>query len=604
MFVLSLNIKKIEMKFLKNILAAFIGVGAFFGLLFLLIMVITAIASSTSNGNIIVKKDTILKIHLDEPLKDYGGQFAVEKVNYTYEKHNGLNGLLKAIEYAKTDDKIAAISIESKSTQAGWSQLQALRKQLLDFKDSGKKIYAYSDGFSQKDYYLSTVADSIYLNPVAQVELKGLSTEILYFKEIQEKTGVKMEVIRHGKYKSAVEPFLADTMSEANQEQITALINSLWSTIRADIAKDRNLDTATINTIADSLNGRTAKRALTNQLVDALGYYDQYSKALMIATGKEISDTQKQPHTISLHEYATSVGNKKSKKYKADKIAVVYAQGDIMYTDGDENTIGPKTIIKALQEARKNDKVKAIVFRVNSPGGSALASELIWREVARTKAIKPVIVSMGDLAASGGYYIACNSDYIVAEPNTITGSIGVFGVLPNFKKLADNIGINAEQVSTNAQSIGYSPFEPLSNDFKNVMTESIENIYDTFVTHVAEGRKMTYEKADSLGQGRVWTGKDALQNGLVDELGGLQLAIQRAAEKVEITDYSIKNYPVYAQDFEQLLNTLGEFPFIASKTTVLKEALGAQNYELFQTIKELSLQKGVQVRMPYTLNIH
>ena len=246
---------------------------------------------------------------------------------------------------------------------------------------------------------------------------------------------------------------------------------------------------------------------------------------------------------------------------------------------------------------------KRQVLRVNSPGGSALASELIWREVELTKAIKPVIVSMGNLAASGGYYIACNADLIVAEPNTITGSIGVFGAIPNFKKLADNIGINAEQVTTNAQSEGYSPFEPISDSFKNVITESIENIYSTFVQHVADGRGMTFAAVDSIAQGRVWTGTDALKNGLVDELGGLDVAIQRAAEKAEITDYATKEYPVYKKDIKELLSKLGGLPFLDSRATILKEELGAENYELLQTIKELSQNKGVQVRLPYKIAI-
>ncbi len=588
------------MKFLQNTLAAFFGIAIFFGVLFMLGIGIAAIAAGGTNNSITVKNNSILKIHLDQPLKDYGGKFEIVDFGQAYQEHNGLSSLLYAIEQAKNDDKITAISIESKGARAGLAQLKALRDQLADFKTSGKKIFAYSDAFSQKDYYISSVADTVFINPAGELEFKGLSSEILYYKELQEKTGVKMEVIRHGKYKSAVEPFLANTMSEANREQITALITSVWNNMLNDIATDRQLDTTTLNRIADSLNARTPKLAMTHKLVDQIGYYDQYTQALLSATAQE---TDIDPEYITLQEYATSKGEQKPTHYKKDKIAVIYAQGDIMYADGDENIIGPKTIISSLKKARKDDKVKAIVLRVNSPGGSALASELIWRELELTKAIKPVIVSMGNLAASGGYYIACNADLIVAEPNTITGSIGVFGALPNFKKLADNIGINAEQVKTNAQSTGYSPFEPISDSYKNTATESIENIYTTFVQHVADGRGMTFEAVDSIAQGRVWTGTDALKNGLVDELGGLELAIQRAAEKVTLTDYATKEYPVYKKDIKELISRLGGLPFLDSKATILKEELGSETYELLQTIRELSQNKGIQVRLPYKLDI-
>ncbi len=588
------------MKFLKNILAAFLGIAIFFGALFLLFIGIAAIFGSGNDSKIVVKNDSILKIHLDQPLKDYGGKFEFVDFGQAYQEYNGLSSLLYAIEQAKNDPNISAISIESKGANAGLAQLKALRDQLADFKTSGKKVYAYSDYFSQKDYYISSVADHIMMNPVGELEFKGLSSEILYYKKLQEKTGIKMEVIRHGKYKSAVEPFLADKMSDANREQIGALITSIWDNMLEDIATDRQLDNTTLNSIADSLNARNPELAVANKLVDQIGYYDQYTEALLAASGQE---TDAEPEYITLQEYATSVGEQKPTHYKKDKVAVVYAQGDIMYTEGDENVIGPKIIIESLKKAREDDKIKAIVLRVNSPGGSALASELIWREVELTKAIKPVIVSMGNLAASGGYYIACNADLIVAEPNTITGSIGVFGAIPNFKKLADNMGINAEQVTTNAQSEGYSPFEPISDSFKNVITESIENIYSTFVQHVADGRGMTFAAVDSIAQGRVWTGTDALKNGLVDELGGLDVAIQRAAEKAAITDYATKEYPVYKKDIKELLSKLGGLPFLDSRATILKEELGAENYELLQTIKELSQNKGVQVRLPYKIAI-
>ena len=588
------------MQFLKNILAAFIGICIFFGGLFLLLIAIAAIAGGSTKTDTKVKNNSILKIHLDQPFQDYGGRFEITDFNHSYQEYNGLNNFLYAIEQAKTDDHIKAISIETTNIQAGMAQIKALRNQLVDFKTSGKKIYAYGDVFTQKDYYLSSIADSIYINPVGELDFKGLASEVLFFKELQEKSGIKMEVIRHGKYKSAVEPFLSDKMSPANREQITALLTSIWSTMVSDIATDRQISNSDLNAIADSLGARFPKMALANKLVDQVAYYDQYTKNLVQASKLDVSE---KPEEITLLDYAIKVGESRKIPYKTDKIAVVYAQGDIMYTDGDENTIGPKTIIEALTKARENDKVKAIVLRVNSPGGSALASELIWREVELTKAIKPVIVSMGNLAASGGYYIACNADHIIAEPSTITGSIGVFGVLPNFTKLADKIGINAEQVVTNKRATGYSPFEPLSEDIEAFYTESIEEIYNTFVQHVADGRGMNYAEVDSIAQGRVWTGTDALQNGLVDELGGLELAITRAAEKAETDNYAVKEYPVYKKDFQAIFNKLSGLPFMKTKEKIIQEEIGEANYTVWKSIKELSTKKGVQARIPYNLVI-
>ena len=348
-------------------------------------------------------------------------------------KVTGLNTLLEAIENAKNDEKISGISIETKSLQGGISQLTAIRSALEDFKTSGKFVMAYADAYGQKEYYLSSVADSLFLSPIGQIDFKGLASEILFFKDFQDNYGVKMEVIRHGKYKSAVEPFLENKMSKANRMQIQSLLQSLWATLVQDISLSRGLSLEVLNEIADLSKGRAADMAVENKLADAALYRDAYDEKL-----KALAQTETL-NSLNLMDYIQSRSGRVFNP-ATERIAVVYAQGDIQYGKGDENYIGQELMVKALEQACNDEKVKAVVLRVNSPGGSALASDLIWRAMELTKAEKPLVVSMGDLAASGGYYIACNADKIVAEPTTITGSIGVFGMLPNVSQLTDKMG--------------------------------------------------------------------------------------------------------------------------------------------------------------------
>jgi protease-4 len=504
---------------------------------------------------------------------------------------------MSAIENAKTDDNIKGISINTLYINAGVAQTQAIRNKLVEFKESGKFIVAYADYFTQKNYYLSSVADSIYVNPVGGTDFRGLSSEVLYYKDFQDKYGVKMEIIRHGKYKSAVEPFLADKMSDANREQITSFLSSIWSEMVIDIAESRNKTTDEVNAIADELLVRTPELAIENNMLDGQLYFDEYESKL-----KNLAaiDSTSKLNTVTLQDYISS-GKGRIKSTATDKIAVLYAQGNIMYGKGDQNYIGQEKVIDALKKIRKDDKIKAVVLRVNSPGGSALASDLIWRELELTKKEKPLVVSMGNLAASGGYYIACNADSIVAEPTTITGSIGVFGMIPNMNELAGRIGINAEQVGTNKQSVSYSPFEPMSDDFYKVTKEGVEDIYATFVDRVAKGRNMTNAQVDSIAQGRVWTGVEALENGLVDKLGSLDDAIKIAANLAEIETYRTTNYPRFKVDFEDAFN-----PFslsVKAKENLLKEELGLENYNIYKSMKQFIDVKGIQARMPFVLEI-
>jgi protease-4 len=406
-----------------------------------------------------------------------------------------------------------------------------------------------------------------------------------------------MEVIRHGKYKSAVEPFLSNKMSEANREQTEGFLNSIWGELVDDIAESRNKTKLEINAIADDLLARNPDLALESQMITNKLFRDEYNKVLKDLSG--IYNDGKL-NKIKLKDYISS-GKGRIRSTSKNRIAVIYAQGDIRYGKGDEDYIGQELIIKALRKARSSSNVKAIVFRVNSPGGSALASDLIWREVELTKEEKPVVVSMGDMAASGGYYISCGADKIIAEPTTITGSIGVFGLLLNFSDFSNRIGINSEQIGTNKQSIGYTPFEPITDEFYTVTKEGVETVYTTFVNRVAKGRDMTFEEVDGIAQGRVWTGKEALENGLIDELGNLEDAIRLAAEMANVENYRVRNYPEYEKDFANMFKSSS---FIhAKKESLLKEELGVTNYNIYSSLKELYQFKGIQARLPYQIEI-
>ncbi|CAA0180167.1 signal peptide peptidase SppA [Tenacibaculum maritimum] len=582
------------MNFLRNLIAAIIG---FFIAIFLLLLVFIGIAAAFGNEEItLVKPNSVLNLDLSIPIKDYApveNNPFVEAFDLADEKL-GLNRIITAIENAKTDDHIKGITIQTSFVNAGIAQTQAIRDKIAAFKESGKFVYAYNNVYNQKNYYLSSVADSLFLNPIGAIDFKGLTTEILYYKDFEDKYGIKMEVIRHGKYKSAVEPYLSNKMSEANREQTTSFLQSIWSEILEDISESRKIPIPTLNNIATNSLGRDADKAMSNQLIDAAIYEDEFDAKVKIASRTA------EINMISINDYIKAGKGRKVVK-TSNKIAVIYAQGQIIYGKGSEEMIGQDMINKALKKAREDHSIKAIVLRVNSPGGSALASELIWRALELTKKEKPLVVSMGNLAASGGYYIACNANKIIAEPTTITGSIGVFGAVPNVHQLAENIGINAEQVSTN-KSAYYSPFEPISKQFYEVTKEGVENIYKTFVNRVAAGRNMTFEEVDNVAQGRVWTGKEAVNLGLVDQLGSLEDAIQVAAELAEIDSYRIRNYPNYKKDLKEALK-LSPFAKV-TKEEVLQEALGEESYRLYKNVKDMKKLKGIQARLPFIFQIN
>lgn len=586
------------MKFLGNVLATIVGLFVFCMIFFFGIMLIGAIAGSDSE-TVNVKSNSIIELDLSQIQHDYAGKVKYDDMPFLNDKdkHNGLSDVLNAIENAKKDDDIKGISILNNQSGLGLAQTKALRDKLIEFKKSGKFIYSYADVYTQKNYYLNSVANAIYLNPIGEIDFKGLSTEIMFFKDFQDKSGLKMEVIRHGKYKSAVEPFLDNKMSEANREQTQELLNSLWKSVVSEIAVARKVSITHLNEIADGLLARTPQMALNEKLIDRIAYEDVYHddirKALKVKKDEDYN-------TVSIEDYAEKVATTSRDNDSKDKIAIIYAQGEIMSGEGDVDVIGEGSMRRSLQEARKDKNVKAIVLRINSPGGNALTSELIWREIEITKKAKPVVVSMGNYAASGGYYIACNANAIYAEANTITGSIGVFGMLPNFTQAANKIGLNVEQVKTNKNAADYSLFKPLDDTQRAFIQEGVEHIYSTFVNRVAAGRKMSFAQVDAIGQGRVWTGEDALKIGLVDKIGGMDEAIKKAASLAKITKYRTQDFPEYEKSFDDILAKIG---LAQSKENMIKEQIGTENYMILQRIKKLQQLRGVQAIMPYELEI-
>jgi protease-4 len=593
------------MQFLKNVLSTIVGLFLFCFIFFFFIMIIGVVAAGSAGGGdkdvVEVLDNSVIELDLSKVSRDYGGNFVyTDFAMLNNEPKDGFIDVLNAIEAAKKDDRIKGITITNGKSALGMAQSKSLRDKLEEFKKSKKFVVSYADSYTQGEYYLNSVSDTVYLNPVGDFEFKGLSSEVMFYKDLQEKTGITMEVIRHGKYKSAVEPFLANEMSPANREQISQLLNSVWSTISADISKSRNIPLDSLNSIAENLSARTPDMAKAKNLIDKVGYEDEYrngiKKALNVKKDEEYN-------TVDILDYVKANTINDLMNSATDKIAIIYAQGEIASGEGDVAIIGEGSLRKALHEAIEDATVKSIVLRVDSPGGNALTSDLIWREVELAKKKKPVVVSMGNYAASGGYYIACNASRIFAEPTTITGSIGVFGVLPNFTKLSNNMGIHTEEVSTHSNAGGYSVFMPLKDNTRAVIQQGVEHIYSTFVNRVATGRKMTPAAVDSIAQGRVWTGSDALKNGLVDEIGGLDAAIKYAAKLGKTTSYSTQNYPQYERTIDKYLSGLTGIPFAKTKEQFIKEEVGRENYEMIERIRRVTQKRGIQAMMPFEINI-
>lgn len=505
----------------------------------------------------------------------------------------GLNDIIANLKKAKNDKDIKGIFLEVSEPTAGFATIEEIRNALLDFKSSGKFIYAYSEVYSQKAYYLASTANKVYLNPQGGMEVKGLSSQIMFYKNMLDKFNIEVQIFRHGKFKSAIEPFMLDKMSDANRAQVETYLGALWNQMTLGISKARNVSVADINAMADNLSIRNPEDALNNKLVDELKYEDEVFDAIKKTINIKEND---KIHFVSLDDYSHAPDHI---KFSKNKIAIIYAVGEIVSGKSDDSKMGSESIVKAIRQARLDTNIKAIVFRVNSPGGSALASDVMWREVTLAKKAKPFIVSMGDVAASGGYYISCAADRIFAQPNTITGSIGVFGMLPNAQKaLSEKLGITIDTVNTNKHSDVGTILRGVTTEEHAYVQQSVEHIYDIFITKVAEGRKMQKNNVDSIGQGRVWSGSDAIKINLVDELGGINEAIAYAAKQAKLTEYKIIDLPKQKDPIEELLgNGKDEL-----ETRAMKANLGAQ-YIYLKQLKNVLQLKGVQARLPYEMII-
>lgn len=587
------------MNFLKSFFASILGTLTALGLFFvILLLFVSGIASiiNAPSGLTSVKQNSVLDLNLNYPVVDRAPNFdEFQRFLGLEDEVLGLPDILSAIDKAKDNSSIKGIRLRTDFISAGWAQTRSIRNALNRFKESGKFIYAYGDLYTQKGYYLASVSDSIFLNPVGILEFKGLASEVLYYKDFQEEYGVKMEVIRHGKYKSAVEPYLENEMSADNRYQIKTLLNDIWETVREEIGEARNLKSKTIDDIINNQRLVVPEDGVNETLIDALVYEDDFDER--IKTALEISSSQK-TNLASIRQL-----NNASSTYNTDikdRIAVVFARGPIMYGEGTENMIAQGVFVETLQELADDDWIKAIVLRVESPGGNALTSDLLWRAIENLKSKKPVFVSMGNVAASGGYYIAAGADQIYADPLSITGSIGVFASLPNIHGMTKKLGINAQTVETHQNALGYSFFQPLSETFKQRTIKSIENTYNTFKQRVIDGRGLTSAEVESIAQGRVWSGKQALNVGLVDHLGGLQDAIMAAAKTANIENYNIVNYPKFEEDLESVLS--GALPSIESKLTWMQWVPKNLRQQLQHTDPKNPLL-SVQMLIPFDLSI-
>jgi protease-4 len=564
-----------------------------------LFVIIGLIASSGGSEEIKLSEAHILKLELSGTIQDRVSEMSFPPLAELMGNSGaaiGLNDLLSNITKAKNDPNITGIYLEMGYLNAGFATIEEIRNALLDFKESGKFISSYSEYYSQRAYYLASVANTICIYPEGAIELKGLNSTVMFYTDALKKIGIEPQIIRHGKFKSAVEPYMLTEMSEANREQVETFMGSIWDQFLLNVSKDRNISKEALNTIIDNFDIKTPRDAKELGLVDELFYRDQIQNHLtQLMEYAKFEDLK-----FITHAKYKRVKNENARtKFKKDKIAVIYAQGAIESGEGNETTIGSERISKAIRKARLDDKVKAIVLRVNSPGGSALASDVIWREMSLAKAVKTVVVSMGDVAASGGYYIACDADKIYASPNTITGSIGVFGIMMSFEEFfTDKLGLTFDQVKTNKFADLGSMNRPLTKEEYSIIHAGVVEVYNTFTSKVALGRKMSQDSVDAIGQGRVWSGINAMDINLIDAYGGLQEAIKGAAELAEMQDYRLLELPEQKDPFQQILEELE----IGFSNSIMKYNLGDE-YKYYKTLNDIKNLKGIQARMPYQFTI-
>ena len=572
---------------LANIIVGILGILMFLGM----IASLEKMSSTTSSGS--VKDNSVLLLNLDSSIEERAVEMPFDFGPYA-DQSVGLDNILAAIKAAAGDSKIKGIYLKSSTVSASPATVKAIRDAVMEFKKSGKFVYAYSDVYTQNGYYMATAADKVLLNPTGDLTLKGYAFQLMFYKNLLDKLDVDVQIFRHGQFKSAVEPYFLDKMSEANREQLSTLANSLWTVLVQDVATARKLSVDQLNNIADSLLCSSPQEALNLKLVDKLAYPDEAEK--IIKSKLNLGEKDKVNY-VSVSQYAKTVSNKEN---NPNKVAVMYAYGNISDGKGESDRgIYSESFVKEFRKVYKNDNVKAIVLRVNSPGGSALASENIWHEIELAKkAGKKVVVSMGDYAASGGYYISCNADYIFAEPNTITGSIGVFGMVPSLQNFMKNkLGITMDEVGSNKHSVPGGLYRPMDELESQKLQASIEDIYATFTKRVADGRHLDVAYVDSIGQGRVWAGSDALGLGLVDAMGNINDAIAKAAKLASLDKYDITYYPAQKDWFSMIFNMKDD-----EVDAALRQKMG-QFYDLYDGVQQVLGNSGVQARMPMIITI-
>ncbi len=581
--------------FFASLLAFVLGVIVVF---FLIIAIISAMISGAGESKVTMTDNSVLMISLSDDVKERTSNNPLSNFNIgNMSAHNqaGMNDILKCIKKAADDSRIEGIYIDASSMQAGMAQTEEIRNAIIKFKKSKKFVYAYADEYSQNAYYLATAADKIYVNPQGAVELHGLMTQLMFFKGTFDKLEIEPILIRHGKYKSAGETFVMDHMSEENRKQVASFVDDIWNNIKTEIAASRGLSPEEVENISDSLKVRSASDALKFHLVDKVAYYDQFIKDVNKISG---TNDDVKLNTITLGKYK-DVPAPTKEKFTTDRIAVIYASGEIHSGEGDDETIGSDRIAQAIRKARLDKNVKAIVLRVNSPGGSALASEVIWREATLAGSSKPLVVSMSDLAASGGYYISCGAKKIFAQPNTITGSIGVFGLMFNAQNMLKNkLGITTDGYKTGLYTDLGLPTRPMTKAEEFIIQQSVDSVYDVFTQRVSEGRSIAKTDVDSLGQGRVWSGSSAIANNLVDTLGGLDDAVAYAAKLARIDNYRIKELPEQKEAFEQIVEDLsGEASVWYEKKQLGEEA------KYLKALRKALKSSGVQTRMDFDIEL-
>lgn len=585
-------------EFFKYVFATVFGIvisAVILGILFFIVFV-GMISSIGSEKETVVKKNSVLYLNLDQAIieRTPEGSFG-SLLGGSNDKSIGFNDVIRALKKAQSDEKIQAVYINVSAPNAGMATMLEVRNAIIDFKKSKKPVIAYSEVYSQGAYYLASAANKVYLNPEGELEFKGFSSNLMFFKGALEKLGIEAQIIRVGNYKSAVEPLINTKMSDYNRQQVTAYVNGLYDTFLTGISETRKIDKDSLAQIADQYKIQLPKDALAYKMVDGLKYKDEILDELRNITG---IDKKKDINSVSINDYVKSLTTEGESSSK-NKVAVIYANGDIVGGEGSDEQIGSERISRAIRKARLDDDIKAIVLRVNSGGGSALASDVIWREMVLSKKAKPVIASFGDVAASGGYYIGCAADSIFVQPNTITGSIGVFGVILNFQDLFNNkLGLTFDGVKTGQYADIMSSNRPLTPAERAIIQKGVNNIYDTFITKVADGRKKTKTQIDSLGGGRVWIGTDAVKNGLADRLGSFSDAVTSAAKKAKLQDYKVVEYP---EKIDPLKEFLGSAKDNVSAYYAKKEF--GENYVLYKQMQKAISNTGMQARMEYEIRI-